>query len=86
MKEKLCHKVEQYLRYNLKKWVKKGTFDILNEISENVILVQLMDYLGNVNHAIIIVGYWIFNSNYKKELHLIRESLDPIFSPSVGEE
>ena len=34
MKKKFRHKVEQHLRYNMKKWKKKGDFDILNEISE----------------------------------------------------
>ena len=42
--------------------------------------------LGNVNHAISIVGYWIFDSNYEKSLLLNRESLDMIFALSVGEE
>ena len=32
-------------------------FDILNDISENITLVQLMESLGNVNHAISIVGH-----------------------------
>ena len=41
-----------------------GYFDILTDISEHVILVQLMDYLGNTNHAISVVGYWIFDSKY----------------------
>ena len=86
MKDKLRHKGEQHLIYNLKKWVKKGTFYILNDISENVTLVQLMDTLGNMNHDISILGYWIFDSNYEKSLCLTRESLDIIFSPSVGEE
>ena len=45
-----------------------------------------MDSLGNVNHAIIVVGNWIFESNYEKELVLNRVSLDMIFAPSVGEE
>ena len=66
MKNKLCHIGEQRLRYNLNKWKKKGDFDILNEISENVTLVQLMDTLVNLNHAIIILVYWIFYSNYEK--------------------
>ena len=35
-----------------------------------------MDNLGNVNHAISIVGNWIFDSSYEKELRLTRESLD----------
>ena len=48
-------------------------FDILNYISENVTLVQLMDTLANVNCAISIVGYWIFDSNYEKALCLEKE-------------
>ena len=77
---------EQHLRHNLKKWKNKGDSDILNGISENFTLVQLMYTLGNVNHAISIVGYWIFDSNYKKKLFITRESLDLICSPSFGEE
>ena len=45
-----------------------------------------MDSLGNVNNDISVVGYWIFDSNYKKALVLNREQLDMIFAPSVGEE
>ena len=39
-----------------------------------------------MNHAIIIVGHWIFDSNFKKALFLKQESLDLICSPSVGKE
>ena len=56
--------------YSLVKYKKKGSYDILKYISENVTLVQLMDFLGNVNHAIRVVEYWIFDSNYKKALVL----------------
>ena len=73
MKKKLRHNGEQHLRYNLKKWKNKGAFDILNDISENVTLVQLMDTPGNVNHAIIILGYWISDSNQEQALFLTRE-------------
>ena len=58
----------------------------LEDISENVTLVKLMDSLGNVNHSISVVGNWIFDSNYEKELVLNRASLDMICAPSVGEE
>ena len=57
---------------------KQGSFDILHEISENITLLQLMDSVGTVNHAVIIVGYWIFESNYKKELPLTLDSLNLI--------
>ena len=67
------------------KYKKKGSYDIMSDISENFTLVQLMDSLGNVNHAISVVGYWIFDSNYKIALALNRESLDMICAPSVGE-
>ena len=42
--------------------------------------------LGHVNHAISVVGYWIFYSNYEKVLVLNRESMDIICAPSVGDE
>ena len=45
-----------------------------------------MDSLGNVNNAIMFVGYCIFYSNYEKSLVLNIESLDIICAPSVGEE
>ena len=45
-----------------------------------------MDSLGNVDHAISIVGYWLFDSNYDKALYLTQESLDLICSPYFGEE
>ena len=71
----------------MKVWHKNDTFIyILNNISENITLVQLMDSIGNVNHDISIVGHWIFDSNYEKALFLKQESLDAISSPSVGEE
>ena len=57
-------KGEQNLRYNMKIWNKNDSFDILNNMSEYVTLVQLMDTLGNMNHAISILVYWIFDYDY----------------------
>ena len=74
------------MHYNLIKYKKKGIYIILEYISKHITLVQLMDSLGNVNHAISVVGKWIFDSNYEKALVLNRESLDMICAPSVGEE
>ena len=54
--------------------------------SANVTLVQLMDSLVNVNHAISVVGSWIFDSKYEIALVLNKESLDMICAPSIGEE
>ena len=45
-----------------------------------------MDYLGNVNHAISVAGYWIFDSNYENALVINRELLDIIYDLSVGKE
>ena len=56
----------------------------MEDISENGTLVQLVDSLENLNHAISAIGYWIFDSNYKKSLFLNRASLDMICAPSVG--
>ena len=59
----LNHKInkgETRVHYKLMKYKKMGEYKILEEISANVTLVQLMDSLGNVNHAISVVGSWIF--------------------------
>ena len=40
--------------------------------------------LGNANHAISVVGYWIFDSSYGKSLALNRESLDITCAPYFG--
>ena len=53
---------------------------------KDVTLVQLMDTIGYVNHAISILCSWIFYYNYGKALRLTRESLDLICSPLIGEE
>ena len=45
-----------------------------------------MDSLVNNNHAISVVGSWIFDSNYEKALVLNRASLDMICASSIGEE
>ena len=57
------NKGEARVHYKLIKYNNKGDYKILEDISANVTLVQLMDSLGNVNHAISVVGSWIFDSN-----------------------
>ena len=42
--------------YSLSKYKKMGSYDIQTYISEHGTLVQLMDSLDNVKHAIIVVG------------------------------
>ena len=60
------NKGEVRVHYKLIKYKKKGEYKILEDISANVTLVQLMDSLVNVNHAISDFGNWIFDSNYEK--------------------
>ena len=86
MKYRRKIKGEQNLQYNLTIWNKNDVFDILNDISEDVTLVQLLDSLGNLNNFISILGYWIFDSNFKKSLFFTQEWLYLICSPSIGEE
>ena len=67
-------------------WKKNDDIDNLIGINEDVTLVQLMDSLWNVNHAISVLGFWILDSNYKKEICLTQESLDIKCSTPIGEE
>ena len=50
-------KGEPRVYYSLKKYKKKCSYDIMTDISENVILVKLMNSLCNANHDISVVGY-----------------------------
>ena len=86
LKNKKINVGESRLKSNLIKYKRMHEYKLLEDISENVTLVQLMDSLGNVNHAISVVGDWIFYSNYEKSLVLNRSSLDMICTQSVGEE
>ena len=85
LKNEKTIKCEPKVHYILMKYKQTGSYNTLKDISKHVTLVQLMDSLGNVNHAISVVGYWIFDSNYNKALVLNRASLDMICAPSVGE-
>ena len=85
MLNKKINKGEARVYYKLMKYKKMGEYKILEDISANVTLAQLMDSLGNVNHAISVVGSWIFDSNYERALVPNRASLDMICAPSVGE-
>ena len=86
LKNEIQLKVEPRVYYSLSRYKKNFSYYILTDISEHVTLVQFMDYLVNVNHAISVVGYWIFDSNYETSLVLNRESFDMICAPSVVEE
>ena len=75
LKNKKINVGEARVHYNLIKYNKMREYKILEDISENFTLVQLMDSLGNVSHDISVVGNWIFDSNYEKSLFLNRASL-----------
>ena len=55
-------------------------------MSECVTLDQLLDSLGNMNHAVSVVFKWIFCSNYEKSFPLNIYSLNLIFVCSGEEE
>ena len=68
MKNKEKLKGEPRVYFSLSKYKKMSSYDIMTDISEHVTLFQFMDSLGNVNHDISVVWYWIFDSNYEKAL------------------
>ena len=79
-------KGEPKVHYGLMKYKQMGSYKFLEDISENVTLVQLMDSLENVNCVISVVGYWIFDSNSNKAIVFNRASLDMICAPYVDKE
>ena len=85
LKNKKRNEGETKVHYILIKYKKKSLYKILEDISKHVTMIQLMYSLGNMNHAISVVGYWIFESNYEELLVLNMASLGMICAPSVGE-
>ena len=65
---------DHHFHYKNKKQKKQVSFDIIHDISENVILGSV----SNVNNALGIFGYFIFDSNYKKAFLLTPDSLNLI--------
>ena len=63
MRDQVLNPGKQRLCYNINKWIKQVSFEILHDISLTFTLVTLMYTVGNVNHAVSIFGYWIFDSN-----------------------
>ena len=58
--------------YIINKWKRSDAFDILDDMNEYVTLVQFMDNLGHVCHAGTIDGVWIFDTNFKRALPLVK--------------
>ena len=50
----------------------KGETLIFNYTSENVTSVQFVDTFGNVNYKVSISGCWIYDSNNKISLILMK--------------
>ena len=76
MKNKKRNKGETRVHYKLMKYKKMVEYEILENISANVTLVQFMDSLRNMNHAISVFGSGIFDSNHEIALVLNNSSLN----------
>ena len=51
---------------------KRETFDILNDMSEYVTLVKLMENLGNVDIAVTIACVCTYGANYRTAISLVK--------------
>ena len=65
MTDSVRGKGDNHLRYKMVKWEKIGEFDILNDISDHVTLVQLIDTAVIVNNAVSVIGCWTYTSHKK---------------------
>ena len=81
----MINKGEKRFRYNLFQCNIKGLFDIFNDISDHVTSIQLRDTASNVNHDVSTTLFWMYDSNFKRDLPLIWEHLDTICSTSKDE-
>ena len=51
---------------------KTGKFDFLNDISDYVKLIQMIETSDDVNHDASIIRCWIYDYNDKRALPLIK--------------
>ena len=65
---------------------KYETFEILNDMSECVTLVKLMDTLGNINHSVSIDGVWVYYLEYKESIPLVKLLLGIIYMYSCDDD
>ena len=60
----------------------KDNFDIIQNVTNSVTLVNLVDTLGNFIHASAIAVVYTFGTNYQKSLPIIIISLNTIYASS----
>ena len=58
----------------------------MNNISECITLLQLMDSVGNVNNSVSVVGECIFDSKHKKALPLNNNTFNLIWDFAYKED
>ena len=75
MTDKVRNKGGKQHCYSLEQGKLASTFDIINDMSEYVTLVQLVDNPVNLSYAVAIPGVWTFDANYKRYLTLAKQSL-----------
>ena len=80
MSDKARKKGAPRLQYSFRQRKKNGTFDIINSMSEYVILVWMKNSRINMNYAVSVGGYWITDSNFENGLILNKAYLDLMFS------
>ena len=68
---KIRKKCGYHYRNNIKKGRKWGHLT-LSIISEHVTLLQLLDTVGSVNHALSIFVFWVYDLNHKKGIPLVK--------------
>ena len=72
MSDNARNKVKQRRRYKLHQWKKQDNLIFINDISDRVTLVELMDTAENLNHAVSITVRFICDSNYRGALTLMK--------------
>ena len=63
MTDNVRNKFYEHRRYEVKKRKRRNDFDIINDMSEYVTLIQLIENLVNVSYAVTIHFVWNFYSN-----------------------
>ena len=72
MTDLVRNKGEHLRSYEIAQCKTRGEFDIYNNISDHAMLIKLIDTSSSFNHSVSITRFWIYDSNYKRELPLMK--------------
>ena len=67
---------EPRLKYRVEEYTVWDNYDLFQNVSNHVTLVQMQDTSGSLSHCISVAGKWLFDANVERTMPMTYENLD----------